>query len=116
MGHPRRKPPWGSALTLHNHTWSTSTGSDSPKAPSPSRVLSNRTSNQPFTHLKAGNGQLPVVGMGAIHNQLSPPPTQQGTLGPLRASGGPEKRRDLVQDTQQVVTAGLGVVTQTKEG
>lgn len=66
MGHPRRKPPWGSAVTLHNRTWSSSARSDSPKAPSPSKVLGHRTSNQPFTHPRAGNGQLPVGGMGGF--------------------------------------------------
>ena len=116
MGHPRRKPPWGSALTLHNRTWSSSARSDSPKAPSPSKVLGHRTSNQPLHTPQGRKWAAACRGDGGIQNQLSPPPPDQRTLGPLRAYGGPEKRQDLVQVTQQVVTVGLGVVTQTKEG
>lgn len=116
MGHPRRKPPWDSALTLHNHTWSGSTGSESPKAPCPSRVLSHRILQTNLSHtpaqetgscLQGGQGRFKISSLLHLHAR---------NVGPLRASAGPEKRRDLVQVTLQVVTVGLGAATQAREG
>ena len=94
-GAPQEEVHLGSAHTLHSHTQRGPAGPNSPKAPQSLKGSQPQNSFRPTFHRprdrKHTERQLPVGGRGGaskINSLPHLPP--QGTLGLLRASGGPE--------------------------